>query len=431
MTAHRPPLSTVKKFYFLEYVHVLLQSVERYSERELVFNSFKTLKQQQRLGESKYKTLSSESDNLSTVQLNRYRFTFDHVIEETKGFELIAEGAKQELYLTEQGKKLLLQYETAGTVPFNISLFMCMEKRYDHPFRFLIDLLYKANKYNSGLLILPNYSPRELQFERVNFRKGTDIIDYTEALTTRLQHDIHEFLGDNRSLRDQNKKLIRKLTIDGLLPSSHRDEFPQAKYNAITKRVRDFWINYFLKEIYGYEFSLSSFDIWIYRGKQIGIIQATEFYPNVNGRIVYPTSIVAKSTDSVDFQRLYDYPDGYKLYVHNPQPRGDQSQNRFLDFLVKAYYDLRRSDRSYFVNLLALRELVCYNMKISEQLFEDFLNEIYKLHLGKKMRISISLEVDKLPEETKAIYLKQEPVKVDGKYRNIIAIDVAKRGGVS
>jgi hypothetical protein len=38
------------------------------------------------------------------------------------------------------------------------------------------------------------------------------------------------------------------------------------------------------------------------------------------------------------------------------------------------------------------------------------------------------MEVDKLPEETKAMYLTKEPVMIDGKYRNIIAIDVSKRG---
>jgi hypothetical protein len=54
------------------------------------------------------------------------------------------------------------------------------------------------------------------------------------------------------------------------------------------------------------------------------------------------------------------------------------------------------------------------------------LETIYRMNLAGKLRIKISLEVDKLPEETKAMYLKKEPVIVDGKYRNIIAIDVTK-----
>ena len=43
------PLQSVKKFYFLEYFYVLLKSIEKYSDREQVFNSFKILKQEHRL----------------------------------------------------------------------------------------------------------------------------------------------------------------------------------------------------------------------------------------------------------------------------------------------------------------------------------------------------------------------------------------------
>src|SRR5208283_6091461 len=85
-----------------------------------------------------------------------------------------------------------------------------------------------------------------------------------------------------------------------------------------------------------------------------------------------------------------------------------------------------RIRRAYFVNLASLRELVCFYLKISAHTFELHLNHIYRLNLAGGLRIRISLEVDKLPEETNAVYVKQEPVMVDGSYRNIIAIDIAK-----
>jgi hypothetical protein len=61
-------------------------------------------------------------------------------------------------------------------------------------------------------------------------------------------------------------------------------------------------------------------------------------------------------------------------------------------------------------------------MKITEYLFDNFLGYVYH---NKHLKIRISLEVDKLPDETKVMYLRREPVMVDGKYRNIIAIDLA------
>jgi hypothetical protein len=83
---------------------------------------------------------------------------------------------------------------------------------------------------------------------------------------------------------------------------------------------------------------------------------------------------------------------------------------------------VRQLAKTYFVSLPNVRERVCYSMKITEYLFDNFLGYVYH---NKHLKIRISLEVDKLPDETKVMYLRREPVMVDGKYRNIIAIDLA------
>lgn len=417
------PLYSVKKFYFLEYFYVLLKSVETHSDKSRVFDSFKILKQVQRLGESKYKKLTSEEE-LTQHRLNRYVFTFEQVIDEAKQYGLI-QAENSSIRLTDEGKKLITMYQEEGAIHFNRALFALMEKNYN-AFRYLIDLLYKANRYRPGFLIFPNYSPRQLHFEKSDVKTTHDIIEYSEKLIVKLQQDIKEFLDLDRDLRSENKKLLSKLRESNLLPRPDSTQFAQEKYNVITKRFRDHWMNYFLKQIYGYEASLPSFDIWTYRAKQIGIIHATEFYPGFNGRIVYPTAVIRESTKSKDFRRLYEYDDGVGLYVHEPDEADSDNREEFVDKLVKGYFKLRSFGRGYFVNLAALREIVCLDMKISEHIFEAFLNSIYKLILAGQLKVKISLEVDKLPEETQAMYLKQEPVMVDGKYRNIIAIDVTK-----
>jgi len=82
-------LQSVKKFYFLEYFYVLLKSVEKYSEKKQIFDSFKILKQKYQLGESKYKRLIADSETLTKPQLNRYLYTFEQVIDESKEYNLI------------------------------------------------------------------------------------------------------------------------------------------------------------------------------------------------------------------------------------------------------------------------------------------------------------------------------------------------------
>lgn len=337
------PLHSVKRFYFLEYFYILLKSVEKYSDKEQVFNSFKTMKHEHRLGESKYKKLTAESENLTITQLNRYRFTYVGVIDEAKDYELISEDTDGNLRLTKSGRKLLAQYQNEGYMSFNHSLCKLMESRYN-AFKYLIEFLYNSNRHRPGLLIFPVYSPRQLHIERATIKTTSHIFEYADTLANKLQLDISKHLGQTRNLKRENAKLKNKLIDSGLLSSESKAEFAPEKYNVILKRFRDFWLAYFLRQIYRYEYSLSSFDIWTYRGKQIGIIQATEFYPNFNGRLVYPTSVVLKSTDSVDFQKLYSYPDGNGLYMHNPT--GEKNQDKFVDFLVNAYFDLRRSYRS-------------------------------------------------------------------------------------
>jgi len=410
-----------KGFYLLEYFFILLRSIEKYSEQDKVFGEFKILKKQNFLGESKYKR-KFETDEPSKTQQDRYHYTFREVIEEAKTYDLIEQDALSNLRLTVKGLDLLKLIENQGVESFNNYLFTCMEQKHG-TFRSIIERLYAKNQYKPGLLIFPNYSPRQLDFERSNVKTVEDIIRYSHALTAKLQEDISSNLGLVKDMSPHNKTLINRLVENKLLPSSPSEDFNPIKYNVIIKRFRDFWMNYFLKEIYGFDIPLTTFDRWIYRGKQIGIIYATEFYPYFSGRIVYPTSVVVSKSASQDFNKLFNYEDGKSLYIHKPK-WNDANQDKFVNALVTAYFDLRRTYRSYFINLLAMRELVCYSMKISERLFETFLDEAYKLNLADELKIKISLEVDRLPEETTAMYLKQEPVMVDKKYRNIIAINV-------
>jgi hypothetical protein len=124
---------------------------------------------------------------------------------------------------------------------------------------------------------------------------------------------------------------------------------------------------------------------------------------------------------------MFSYPNGDYLYIHSPSWEDEKNRDKFVDSLLDAYFNLKKVNRSYYINLADTRELVCYNMKISQHLFNSFLEKAYFLNLKGQLKVKISLETDKLPQETKALYLKRDPVMVDGKYRNIIAIDVSKR----
>ncbi len=410
---------SVKKFYFLDYFYVLLKSIQAFSERDRVFQRFLDLKQQHQLGLSRYKTLVGE-DAVSERAIQRYRYTFGQVLSESEEYDLVKDYDAR-LELTEAGRRALEIYEKQGPMELNEYLVEPMERRYQ-AFRYLLEVCYNANPKRYGLLIFPVYSANRLGIERSSIKRAQDLVDYFHKLRVQLEKDVLRYLGESKSLDRENSELMDRLVEAGLLPKSPMQPFDQAKYNVILKRVRDYWLKYFLQDLYRYQFSLASFDIWAYRAKQVGIVHITEFYPDpgFSGRIVYPLSVVKESANSTKFKSLFVYRDKHRLFRYQPSWENENTREEFVQLLHHAYLDIRRSVRSRFVSLSNVRERVCYSMKISEYLFDDFLSRSYH----ERLKIRISMEVDRLPEETNAIYLKRTPVMVNGKYRNIIAIDL-------
>jgi hypothetical protein len=297
----------------------------------------------------------------------------------------------------------------------------------------LIKHCYNVNPDKNGLLIFPIYSPLRLGFEKSNFKKVDQVYKYLEKLLKTLENDLREYLNKNISLNEAQNNLINILITEDYISTNKDEQFDIKKFNKITQRIRTYWLNYFLKNIYKYQYSFDAFNIWIERGKQIGILNSTEFYPNFDGRLVYPTSLIIKSTNNSDFSEIFRYNTEEILYLHLPNwekvdiQKRKINQDDFVQNLVEAYFDLRQSRGTHFIRLLDVREKVCYRMRIPNYLFDDCLEKTYLMNIKGEMDAQISLEADRLPHETNAMYLKREPVLVNGKYKNIIAIDYKKQ----
>ncbi len=368
-------LTDTKRFYFFEYFYILLKSIDKYNSKKDIFESFKVLKDNLFLGESKYKKIWTDEE-LSEKQIRRYKYTFNEVIDETKAYNLIEiRGGFYEL--TKEGKKLLEVFETKGINKFIDELFGIIET-ISNGFYYFIDKLYQINP-NGGMVIFPIYSPLKFQIQKSSIQKTSDIYKYLEILVKKIESDILVHLGRNVCLEDENKRLIARLIEIGMIKADHSELIKPESYNTIVKRIRDFWLNYFLKDVYGFRVSLSTFEIWMYRAKQVGVLNMTDFYPNFSGKIVYPTSILYDGEPTNDFRIIHKYPNKVSLYAH--EPKRMDFEEVFVDGIYNSYNDLKRSNRSYFINLLDLSELVCYKLKLSYKTFADFLEYAYQLNL--------------------------------------------------
>lgn len=412
----------VRKFYFLDYIFILLQSCKIYEERDLVFLYFKILKDKERLGESKYRKLTTEQSELSEKQVKRYIYTFEQVIFEAVNYNLIKDN-KKNLILTDLGNECLLLGEKDKRL-FYEKLLVLME---NHFFAFydLINLCYSQNKTKNGLLIFPIYSPRKLGFEKDDMKKNRDWNLFSKKLQKKLESDISNFLEQDINLDEANESLLNTLYDDKLIDKDLNGFYDKSNYNSIISRFRKYWLNYFLNKIYNYKHSFETFNIWVERGKQLGIIHSTEFYPNFDGRLVYPTSLIINHTNNRDLVNVFTYKNNLKLYIHKLEWT-QNNQDNFVDALVDCYFALKRDRGTHFIRISDLRERVCYKKRIPSFVFNEFLEKIYLRNLKGETKVQISLEADRLPYETNAMYLKREPVSVNGQFKNIIAIDYRK-----
>ncbi len=429
-------LGAVKKFYLLDYFYVLLASIKMYSIESEVFEEFKKLKQEFNLGESKYKKIQTESEKLSEPQLKRYKYTFYQVVAEAIEYKLI-KVSEIKIYsgdeliyfryndfeLTKDGITAIEIYNSKGSYEFNRFIFNRMEDTYG-AFRYFLDFCYSNNKSKNGLLILPIYSPLKLNINKKDIVTTIDLLRYLDFLQEQLEDDIKQYLGHNIDLEKYKHELIESLASISLIPRDVNKKYKSSDYNKIISRIRRYWLNFFLKKIYKFEYSLTSFETWVYRAKQIGIIHATEFFPGFSGKIIYPISILSRSKSPNDFVNIMNYEDDDNLYLHHPNIDKRNNVEDFVDVLHETYLEQRNRVKSYFINLLDLREVVCYKQRISERIFDEYLTKVYQLDLDGQLRsISISLEGDKLPKETDAMYLKRVPIRIQNKEKNIIAID--------
>lgn len=432
----------VRKFYLLDYFYILLKSVKQHSNQPDIFNSFKQLKQTYLLGESKYKKLTiDDEENLTEKQLVKFKYTFDQVIIESIDYELIIkkdpiyihpinsrltakikreEELKKQIFLTEKGELALIEYEKSR-INFNFYMLKLMEEKHKSFFE-LINLCYSDKTLKNGLLIFPIYSGLKLGFDKSSFTTNKQVYDYSEKLAAQLEIDIRTYTNKQVSLKNEEKTLINKLRSDKILGEKQSDTFNPQYYNATLSRFRKYWLNYFLNTIYNYRFNFEVFNIWIERAKQVGVLYTSEFYPNFSGRIVYPTAIITNNTSNQDFKEVFKYNNGKKLYIHYPT-WNNEFQHKFVKTLLDEYFIIQKTRLTHFINLSDLKERVCFKLRIPNFVFDEFLEKAYTLNLQGKLPIQISLEADKLPHETNAMYLKREPISVNGKLKNIIAIN--------
>lgn len=414
-------LQYAKRFYFIEYYALLLEAINKYSIVAQAQTEFIYQKNSHYLGLSRYRKISSNiEDGTLLKSKDQYEYTFSQVLLECKNFNLVQEDKQTKtLLLTIDGSKLLTAYKN-NKLQYKEILLQLMERKYN-AFSYLLDKFYKISPKKSGLIIFPNYSPNDLGFSKSEFLTVGIVHKYIRKYEQRIVDDVKKYINQNYKITNETSELIAELKDKNYISDNFQESFNLKKYNAVVRKTQIFWRNRLLN-FYGINSRWQSFEIWIYRAKQLGILNTTPFYPDFLGQIIYPVSVITTKEliNKPDYRFVLNYKN--EKYLYKREVQWERIENDFFNELWNVYTELKKRNRINFLSLHNIKEIVCYNLKISYEQFSEFLNKAYEKSLNSNTSYTISLEADKLPEETNAIYIKREPIFINGKNRNIISL---------
>lgn len=421
MNSEATILQYAKRFYFIEYYALLLGAIDKFSALSQAQTEFIYQKNLNYLGLSRYRKISTNVDEGVLIKSkDQYEYTFSQVLLECKNFNLLYEDKDtKKITLTDDGMKLLRAYQQ-DKIQYKELLLQLMERKYN-AFSYLINKFYDISPQKSGLIIFPNYSPTDLGFIKSEFTNVRIVKEYIQKYEQKIIDDVKKYINQSYQVQNEYEELLFELKNKQYITDNSIDPFKLKNYNAVVRKTQVFWRNRLLK-FYGINSRWQSFEIWIYRAKQLGLLNTTPFYPDFLGQIIYPVSVITKN--ELKNKKYYDLvlknKNGTYLYKRNVP--WNLIENDFYDELWNVYSELKKRNRVNFLSLHNIKEIVCYDLKISYEQFSEFLSNAYRKSLKGNTSYTISLEADKLPEETNAIYIKREPIFINGKNRNIISL---------
>lgn len=162
------------------------------------------------------------------------------------------------------------------------------------------------------------------------------------------------------------------------------------------------------------------FSAWCPRLEAAELIFYTDAHPAVSGRLLFPTAVF-KSIGTSNYRKLdIKDPQGNYLWLH--QPGWQSIKARFFETLYQEHHRASARVGSLYAPLLDVRDEVCRQLRLSANLFDDYLFEALHESLLPKSRFSISLETDVREDQRMAYRIFRRPVWVNGTPYSLIAM---------
>lgn len=163
-----------------------------------------------------------------------------------------------------------------------------------------------------------------------------------------------------------------------------------------------------------------SYSYWCTRLEELGLLNYSDYHPKVPGRIIYPVCSFKENKPSLDFREIIRIKNvgGEHLCLFRPQWKS--FKNLFIETLYEEYKKIYLHVKSLYISIQDLRDSVCRILRLSNFVFDRFIEYATNESLSGNLNIRISLETDIREDQRQA--LQRRPVYAYNKFVSLIAI---------
>lgn len=290
---------------------------------------------------------------------------------------------------------------------FSKSLVVAHEIKNSHVITQLLDRMFLINPNERGVIVIPQPILNSLN-------------ETIEEIKPSLLNLIQRWNGALKSRMSGFKPLSPSDTIDKIIKDSlsRWDKLSQSQRRSnITKAFAD----RFLESMFNGLMTPSDVRIWQSRLDWAGITHTGQQLPGVEAHVWFPVGNYFNENEIMSFyEPIHELGQDDKVFCCY-LPYGKEFQKRFCEILNEGYLKEQEEEGMEYVSLLSVRDWVCYRLRVSHQVFERTLQELFPKSLRGDLPFTLALEVDITPKEMRDLG-RGRPVVIDGTPRYIIAM---------
>lgn len=308
--------------------------------------------------------------------------------------------------LTEAGKTIVPWAPLTDRVRFATALCLAHEQANKHVISRLLSRLWEIHPARQGAVVLTTPPMTTAPSDKEGLRRW--IPDTLSSWLGRLAQEMSGFVPP-ASLDEIGQKVERALGEgwEGLPPSRRRTRLEE----AMMERLHDL--------LFGRIVAPRDLRVWQSRMDWAGLTLVARKLPGGRGQVWFPVGAFRRSENPSFTPVTGLVHDGLIYHVHTPS--GLEAEGHFATTLYDSYRAFQQRDKTEYVSLLAVRDHVCYTLRIGNARFEALLQQIFPRVLRGDLPYAMALEVDLSPADRRLI-ARALPVIIDETPRYILSM---------